>query len=72
MKHILSIFVLVAAPAVLAAAGQSPDRTDTPQTTSDSARPQSSRSTSHGRHMRKHRTTNHHHRPRTTAKGHSH
>jgi hypothetical protein len=72
MNHILSILVLAAAPAVLAAAVQSPDRTDTPQTTSDSARSQSGRSTSHDRHMRKHRTANHHHRPRTTAKGHSH
>ena len=61
MNHILSILVLAAAPAVLAAAVQSPDRTDTSQTTSDSARSQSGRSTSHDRHMRKHRTTNHHH-----------
>ena len=72
MKDILSILVLAAAPAVFAAAVQSPDRTDAPQTTRDSARSQSSRSTSHDRHMRKHRTTNHHHRPRTTAKGHTH
>jgi hypothetical protein len=72
MNHILSILVLAAAPALLAAAVQSPSRPDTAQTTGDTTRSQPSRSTSHDRHMRKHRTTNHHRRPRTTAKGHSH
>jgi Ni/Co efflux regulator RcnB len=72
MKHILSILVLAAAPAVLAAAMQAPERGDTPQIASDSARSQSDRSTSHDRHMRKHRTTNHRHRHRTTAKSNTH
>ena len=72
MKHILTVLVLAAVPAVLGAAVQAPGRGDTPQSTSDSARSASDRSTSHDRHMRKHRVTSHHHRHRTTAKGNIH
>jgi Ni/Co efflux regulator RcnB len=72
MKQILSVLVLAAAPAVLCAATQVPERSEASQATSDNVRSQSNRSTSHDRHMRRHRTTNHHHRRRTTAKGNTH
>jgi hypothetical protein len=73
MKQILGLFLLVATPAFLAATVvQSPERTDTTQTTTDGVRSQSGRSTSHDRHPRKHRSANHHHRRHTTAKGGTH
>ena len=71
MKFILIVLVLAAAPAVLGAAVQAPDQGNTPQSTSD-PRSASDRSTSHDRHMRKHRATSHRHRHRATAKGNTH
>lgn len=73
MKSILIVLVLAVAPAVLAAAAvQGPERSNTPQGASDGARSASDRSTSHDRHMHKHRAASHHHRHRTTTKGYTH
>ena len=71
MKQIVSVLVLVLAPAVSGAPRQTTPAEPVPQANSDSARSTSSKATSHDRHVRKHRAGNHHHRPRTTAKSHN-
>ena len=71
MKHIVSVLVLVLTPAVFAAPMQTAPAEPAPQASSDSARSTSGKVSSHDRHVRKHRTGNHHHRPRLTAKNHN-
>lgn len=68
MKHIVTLAAFLAAPMVFAAPGTSSAR-PTLQATNKPYSP-SGRSTSHDRHARKHRASNHHHRHRTTAKNH--
>jgi Ni/Co efflux regulator RcnB len=73
MKYIVSIlalaFVLATVPAFVAGAEQASGRGDVIQPANDNGRSQSDRSTSHDRHVRKHRTTSRHHRQRATVKG---
>ncbi len=70
MKQIVSVLALALMPAVFAAPWQAAPAEPVPQANSDSARSTSSKATSHDRHVRKHRTGNHHHRPRVTVKSH--
>ncbi len=71
MKHIVSILVLVLAPAVFAAPMQTASAERVPQTSRDSARSTPGKATSHDHHARKQRAGNHHHRTRMTAKSHN-
>jgi hypothetical protein len=71
MKHIVGVLVLVLAPAVFAAPSQTTSAEPAPQASNDSPRSPSSKTTSHARHVRRHRDGSHHRRPRTTAKSHN-
>jgi len=70
MNRFVSVLVLFLAPTVFAASMQATPAEPAPQASNDSARSPSGRATSHDRHARKHRASNHHRRPRTTAKSH--
>jgi len=76
MKYILGILLgtwaLVSVPDFAAGARQAAGRGDAIQTANDNGRSQSDRSTSHDRHLRKHRVASHHHRRRTSGKGNTH
>ena len=71
MKQIVSVLVLVLAPAVFAAPRQTTPAEPVPQANSDTARSTSGKGPSHDRHVRNHRAGNRHHRPRMTAKSHN-
>ncbi|HXN54024.1 MAG TPA: hypothetical protein VN943_18990 [Candidatus Acidoferrum sp.] len=71
MKQIVSVLLLGLAPAVFAVSKQRAPADPAPQASNDSARSSSSKATSHDRHVRKHRASNHHHRHRTTPKSHN-
>jgi hypothetical protein len=72
MKQFASILVLTLAPAVFAAPRQTTPENPAPLTSNDDTpRSSSGRATSHDRHARKHRTSNHHHRRHTTARSHN-
>ena len=71
MKQIVSVMVLVLAPAVLAAPRQTTPAEPAPQANSNGAHSSSSKATSRDRHVRKHRAGNHHRRPRMTPKNHN-
>jgi hypothetical protein len=71
MKHIVGLLVLVLAPAVFAARSQTTSAEPAPQASNDSPRSPSTKTTSHARHVRRHRDGSHHRRPRTTAKSHN-
>lgn len=70
MKQIASILVMALAPALFAAPRQAA-QDPAPQAGSDSPFSSSSRATSHARHGRRHRMSNHHHRRHTTSKSHN-
>ena len=75
MKYILGVLLgtwaLVSVPDFAAGAKQAAGG-DAIQTANDNRRSQSDRSTSHDRHLRKHRVASHHYRRRTSAKGNTH
>jgi hypothetical protein len=74
MKHRIAIvLLLVAAPVFFATAAQSdPSKEAAPQVSHENLSSNSNRATSHDRHMRKHRSGSHRHRPRTTSKTNPH
>ena len=71
MKYVFYLWAFALVPAQLAASVQTPPTEPASQANADNLRSSSGKATSHDRHMRKHRTGNHHHRPRTTAKNHT-
>ena len=68
MKQMVSVLLLILAPVVFAAPKQNVPAEPGSQASTDNARPNSNRATSHRRHARRHRTGGQHHRRRTTAK----
>ena len=75
MRHLLAMFVLLAAPALLCAVTQSSAAPEpAAQATNEVAHPQQApnRATSHDRHMRKRRAGTRHRHHRTSSKNTAH
>jgi hypothetical protein len=71
MKHIVSILLLSAAPALFAQPVQTPSSDPVPQAGDNTPRSSSNAATSHDRHEHKHRSGHHQRRHHATAKSHN-